>query len=140
MEEAQQIRLEIPSSAEYVSLARRMVVGIATRMHFDPAEVSDVKLAVGEACNNAVRHGAPSSEHPYVVIVCNILPTALEIEVSNGLPEEQECQCPSICECLDFEKEGGMGLFIMKQLMDEVEMKWDRGKAKVRMLKRLRVK
>ncbi|HOM71293.1 MAG TPA: ATP-binding protein, partial [Armatimonadota bacterium] len=56
MQEAHQIRLEIPSATEYVGVVRRAVEGIARRMNFDSSEVEDLKLAVGEACTNAIKH------------------------------------------------------------------------------------
>jgi len=47
-----------PISAAYVTVARQTVEGVAKRMPFARTEVEDVKLAVGEACNNAIKHGA----------------------------------------------------------------------------------
>ena len=85
MEGSHEIRLEIPSAAEYVSLVRHAIEGIASRMRFDPVEVGDLKLAVGEACNNAVKHGGGTTGYPCIVVVCKVAPTSLEIEVSNAL-------------------------------------------------------
>lgn len=136
MRDMHQIRLEIPSAAEYVSVARHTVEGIASRMRFDASEVGDLKLAVGEACNNAVRHGSPSSNHPCVTVVCSVSLNCLMIEVSNGLVGGEPC--PKITEAVNPEREGGMGLYIIKKLMDEVDITWEHCSAKIKMVKMLK--
>lgn len=138
MQVAEQIRLEIPSSTEYVSLVRHAVEGIAHRMRFDEPEINDLKLAVGEACTNAVRHGCPSEAHPFVTVVCKVNSGCLEIEVCNSLAGGESC--PTIVGSLDDNienrKEGGMGLYIMRSLMDEVDIIWGANTARIRMVKR----
>lgn len=136
MENIHQIRLEIPSAAEYVSVVRQAVEGIAKRMHFDAMEVGDLKLAVGEACNNAIRHGCTSTAHPCVTVICYVASSCLEIEVFNGLTGKEPC--PTIVEAVNPEKEGGMGLFIIRKVMDEVEINWEDCSARVRMVKRMK--
>lgn len=136
MDDQDQIRLEIPSSAEYITVVRQTVGGIADRMHFDPLEVDDLKLAVGEACTNAVRHGCPSEVNPCITVVCKVVSDSLEIEISNGLAGGEPC--PTIVSNVDFDKEGGMGLYIMKNLMDEVDIIWENCTARIRMVKRLK--
>jgi serine/threonine-protein kinase RsbW len=139
MQDAHQIRLEIPSDAEYVGVVRQAIGGIARRMRFDPSDIDDLKLAVGEACTNAVRHGCPSVVNPSVSIICTVSPAVLEIEISNGLAGGQ--QCPVIVGSLECDpknaKEGGMGLYIMRKLMDEVDVVWEEHEARIRMVKRL---
>jgi serine/threonine-protein kinase RsbW len=130
------IFLEIPSAVEYVSLVRQTMEGIARRMHFDPTEVGDVKLAVGEALNNAVSHGCPSAARARITVVCTIAPTSLEIQVSNAIAAGRPR--PTIADAVDNEREGGMGLFIMRQVMDEVEIVWEDRSATVRMVKRMK--
>lgn len=135
MENAHKIRLEIPSEAEYIGVARHAVEFLATGMSLDPTTVQDVKLAVGEACNNAVRHGTPCTQHPCVNIIYTVSPDALQIEISNKLAGDEPC--PTIIARPDHSKEGGFGLYIMRKLMDEVNIEWEDHTATVRMVKRL---
>jgi serine/threonine-protein kinase RsbW len=53
------IVLHIPSKPEYVRVVRLALTGIASRMEFSWEDVEDMKLAVSEACNNAILHAAP---------------------------------------------------------------------------------
>jgi len=50
------IRLRFPARPEYLLLARLAVAAVARRMALGRVEVGDLKLAVTEACSNAVRH------------------------------------------------------------------------------------
>jgi serine/threonine-protein kinase RsbW len=140
MQDAHQIRLEIPSSAEYISVVRQAIVGIANRMRFDPIDIDDLRLAVGEACNNAVKHGCPSSENPTVTVLCKVCCDTIEVEVSNGIGGGEPC--PTIVGSLPCDvknaRENGMGLYIMRRLMDEVDIIWEDHTARIRMVKRLR--
>ena len=58
---AEAVHLRFPARAEYLLLARLAVSGVARRMGLGGKEVADLKLAVTEACSNAVRHAYPAS-------------------------------------------------------------------------------
>ena len=111
-----------------------MVEGIARRMSFAPSQVEDLKLAVGEACTNAVRHGCPRNGTSNVEIRFIVMPGALLVEVTNGI---QGCESPSLSGEPDTSKEGGLGLYIIRQLVDEVDLLWQDETATIKMLKRL---
>lgn len=128
------IRLDIPSSSEYVGVVRQTVEGIARRLSFSPDEIEDVKLAVGEACTNAIKHGVRHDAR--ITIRYTICPDGLEIEVRNGVTT---CKAPEVASCPpdpSAMNEGGLGLYLMQTLMDEVELSWEPGLVIVRMLKR----
>ncbi len=57
------VELEIPARAEFVALARLVVSAIAASdSTLADERIDDLKLAVSEACTNAIEaHGAPSS-------------------------------------------------------------------------------
>ncbi len=50
------ISLTLPTKSEYVSVARLTASVVANNMGFDIESIEDIKVAVGEACNNAVLH------------------------------------------------------------------------------------
>lgn len=128
------VELEIPSSPEYVAIARQAVEGVARRMPFDPDQIEDLKLAVGEACSNAVKYGCPKGSQHNVEIRCVIYSDALVIEVRNNIAG---CGSPVVPETPDLSKVGGLGLFLIRQLVDEVDLLWEREMAIVKMLKRV---
>lgn len=127
------VEMEIPSAPEYVGIVRHAVEGIARRMDFGVAEIEDIELAVGEACTNAVKHGCPNGNGHKVEIRCVVLADGLQIEITNSITN---CEYPKVPITPDLGKEGGLGLFLIRKLVDEVDLLWDRDTATVRMLKR----
>ncbi|MHB9036871.1 MAG: ATP-binding protein [Armatimonadota bacterium] len=132
MRQGEVMQLEIPSSPEYVAIARRAVEGVARRMRFDACQIEDLKLAVGEACTNAVKYGCPTEDCPNVEIKCIMAPDCLTVEIRNN---HSGCASPTVPIQPDLSREGGLGLYLMRHLMDEVNFSWDHGVAVVRMLK-----
>ena len=130
------IELRIPSSAAYVTVARQTVEGIARRMPFEKTEVEDVKLAVGEACNNAIKHGADGAKSAPVTIRCVVNHCSLEIEVHNY--HTVNAPRPEIDSAPDHNREGGLGFHMMRQLVDRVEFVWGEDFALVRLVKTVR--
>src|SRR5215210_1595638 len=59
MTEAPIVRLELPARPEGVGVVRQALVGVADGLALDGAVLSDAKMAVTEACTNAVVHAYP---------------------------------------------------------------------------------
>jgi len=130
------IELRIPSSPAYVTVARQTVEGVTRRMPFARAEVEDVKLAVGEACNNAIKYGANGATSAPVTIRCVVNHSSLEIEVHNY--HTANAPYPEIDNTPDHNREGGLGFHLMRQLVDHVEFVWGEDFALVRLVKTVR--
>lgn len=136
MRQGQIVELEVPSAPEYVSIVRQAVEGIARRMEFDELQIEDLKLAVGEACTNAVRHGCSDDDFRHIAIRCMVMKDGLSVEVRNDIAE---CKRPRVPNRPDITREGGYGLYLIRKLVDEVDLVWDRQTAVVKMIKRLNV-
>lgn len=110
------IKMEIPANPDYVSIIRLTTSGIANRVGFSIDDIEDMKVAVSEACTNAIKH----SEDNKVNILFNLLSDKLEIEIKdNGKGYNVESiQKPDLSN----PKENGLGLFIIQTLMDEVNI------------------
>jgi len=112
------ITLSLPSKAEYVSVARLTASVIANNMGFNIEEVEDIKVAVGEACNNAVLHGKCDQDRFNLNFVIDGQIFMVEVrDTGNGFDFEEYTE-PDLMN----PRENGLGLFIMKSLMDEVEV------------------
>src|ERR671932_475 len=78
------IRLRIPAKAEYITLGRLALTGIA-RLRGEPLSqevLGDLKLALTEACTNSVRH-AYDGDGGSVEIVYELHPDRLVVEVAD---------------------------------------------------------
>lgn len=118
-----QVSISLPCKSEYVSIARLSASVIASQMGFDIEAIEDIKVAVGEACNNAVIHSHSESTFD---IAFKVLEQAFVCEVTdsgNGF-DLNEYHEPD----LGNPKGNGLGIFIMKSLMDEVEVDTKSGK------------
>lgn len=112
------ITLSLPSKAEYVSVARLTASVIANNMGFNIEEVEDIKVAVGEACNNAVLHGKCDQDRFELNFIIEDQKIIVEIKDTGNGFDFEEYKEPDLIN----PRENGLGLFIMKSLMDIVEV------------------
>ena len=61
------LSLTLPARAENVAVVRHAIGGLGEALEIDDQTLSDVKLAVTEACTNAVVHAYPDGEGPLEV-------------------------------------------------------------------------
>ena len=111
------IKISLPGKPEYVSIARLTASVIANQMGFNIDDVEDIKVAVGEACNNAVLHGKSHEEVFEVQFEVQANRMIIEIRDNGNGFDLDDYQAPEPGDL----KENGLGIFIMKTLMDEVD-------------------
>ena len=114
------VRLTIPARAEYITLCRLALTGIARVRELPDEVLADLKLALTEAASNSVRHAYSGQDDAGVVeISYELHEDRLIIEVAdNGQgfdPSEREE--PSELT------EGGLGIAIIRALCDELEIR-----------------
>jgi serine/threonine-protein kinase RsbW len=116
--------LKIPADPKYVMVARMTASAVAGRVGFDLGTIDDIKQAVGEACNNAIRHGCGTcgSECTEIVLKISIKENALEITVHDRGEGFIPLDSYKEIDMSDYNDlpESGMGLMIIQSLMDEV--------------------
>jgi serine/threonine-protein kinase RsbW len=61
------VQLTLPARAENVAVVRHALGGLGEALELDPQTLSDVKLAVTEACTNVVVHAYGEDEGPMEV-------------------------------------------------------------------------
>lgn len=121
------IRLIFPAKADYLLLARLALGGVAREMPVGPELLADLRLAVTEACGNAVRHaygdGDGSVEVAFVVsddrleMVVEDTGSGLELPLIEQLLEPEPPAAPA--EPAD----GGMGIAIIRAIVDELDVR-----------------
>ena len=126
---AERLEMRIPARAEWVRVVRLATAGAASRVGFSYDEVEDIKLAVAEACNNAIIHSTtaitPGARTPLVTVSWQVLPDGVRISVADegrlDPPGLVRRSTPKVDENSDELPESGMGLLLIESLMDEVE-------------------
>jgi len=114
------IHLRIPAKAEYVTLCRLALTGLAQLRYIGDDAMADLKLAITEAVSNSVRHAYGGQDDGHVDITYRLQPDRLRIEVvddGNGFDPEETAPI----EGLDL-AEGGLGIAIIKTIADEFEI------------------
>jgi serine/threonine-protein kinase RsbW len=116
---ADTLRLVVPGKPEYVKTVRLAISSLAGCAGFDVEAVEDIKVAVSEACSNIVCHGIKGNDTAYEVS-CEMFEDRIVICVVDqaGGYDTQKYRAPEAGAL----KEGGLGIFIIKALMDEVEI------------------
>ncbi|MFO7572759.1 MAG: ATP-binding protein [Gaiellaceae bacterium] len=114
------VRLTFPAKADYLLLARLALAGISRSVVVDEDVLADLKLAVTEACGNAVRHAYGNGEGS-VEVVFLVGPERIEMTVEDrgaGLGDPLE---PA--KIAGEPLEGGMGIAIIKAVVDELDVR-----------------
>ncbi|MGH3086880.1 MAG: ATP-binding protein [Rubrobacteraceae bacterium] len=123
------LKLRVPSSSEYVLIARLVVAHVGQVAGFGPEEIYDLKLAVTEAATNVIRHAAVDSFD----IEYRALPGAVEVTVTDaggGFDVKERNPSPE-------DGQGGFGLSVIRNLVDEMIIDSSAGGGtRLRMLRR----
>lgn len=128
------INLTIPAKAEYITLGRLALTGLARARDFPDETLADLKLALTEACSNSVRH-AYGPEAGTVELLYELWPDRLVVEVRD---DGSGFEPPSGLEEMGDLGEGGLGLAIIRELVDELEIsEKSGGGSRLRLVKKL---
>jgi len=82
-----------------------------------------VQLAVDEACTNIIQHAYSGESEKPIGILCSMSGNDLVIQIRDwGKPfDPKSVPPPDIESELDERKLGGLGMFLMRQVMDKVK-------------------
>ncbi|PLS07977.1 anti-sigma B factor RsbW [Neobacillus cucumis] len=122
------IEMKIPAKPDYVGVIRLTLSGICSRMGYTYEEIEDIKIAVSEATTNAVQHAYSNEEGGEVTVGFGIYQDKLEIMVAdsgksfNFIETKNELGPYTESSTVEQLSEGGLGLFLIETLMDEVRV------------------
>jgi serine/threonine-protein kinase RsbW len=122
MDETRNIELQLPSRLGYEKVAMNTAASVA-RMGFSDERVEDLKMAIAEACINAIEHGNKLDESLSVGVILSMGTDSLEVKVvDTGQGPQGQNAAPDIDKKMHEEEEArGMGMFLIESLVDEVE-------------------
>lgn len=126
------ISLTIPAQAEYIDIVRLALYGVANQAGFSFEEIEDMKVAVSEACNNAVLHAYDNHQIGTIDITFKYERDFLCIHIKDSGDNFQIDQYKPKLESLhnkllDDIVPGGLGMLMMHALMDSVELNTESG-------------
>jgi len=120
------VELEIPARPEFVALARLVVSAMAsTDASLSDDQLDDLKIAVSEACTNAIEaHGAISTSER-VRLKCWSDDRGLRVSIEDRGPGFDPTTLPDHPPPTDPDRlkfERGLGIPLIRALVDEVEI------------------
>jgi anti-sigma regulatory factor (Ser/Thr protein kinase) len=132
------VAFELPADNRAARHLRHRVMEFARALPFSSSDLDSIEIAVGEAAQNAARHGSPRSGDDHLQVYCEHTPGEFVVEITDqGGGFHPEAVPSPIAEDL---KINGYGLCLMQGLMDEIEfITASHGGTKVRMMKRYAV-
>ena len=128
------------STTNALADVREFVDKCAVRFGFGEKEVSEITLAVDEACTNVIKHaykGNPDAEFEVRILASG---TEFQVVVRDwgASFKPEEVPLPNIKDKVKRHKAGGLGIFLMRKLMDTVEYRGQDASNEVRLVRNLR--
>jgi serine/threonine-protein kinase RsbW len=134
------LTLTVPSATENLARIREFVVNVGSQAGLGEDDVAKLELAVDEACANVIEHAHAHDSNKEVTVRATFDAVTLRIEVV----DEGEGFDPTVVPSTSVEqmvhdrRTGGLGLRVMKSLMDEVSYEIVPGERnRLRLLKRI---
>ena len=135
------IEMKVPCDPRFLSVVRLTVAGAAARAGLDVAAVDDLKVATSEACTNVIEHAyqavAPGAV-PCITLRLQVKEGELRLEVEDEGSGFEPKRLPKVEPEERLAQEGGLGIYLMHSLMDEVKIESAPGSGtKVTLVKRV---
>jgi serine/threonine-protein kinase RsbW len=116
-------RLSVKSTTDNLSRIRDFIKQLSAQVGFDDSMTNKIALATDEACTNIMKHAYKYSKVGKININASYTNKKLRISItdegshfnSSKVPE------PDLQKYYNEKRVGGLGIFLMKKLMDEVK-------------------
>ena len=119
------IELRLPSKLGYEKVAMDTASSLARRMGFGADRVEALRTAIAEAVTNAIEHGNAHDSTMRVLVMLTARPDELVVSVADQgrkqLDQGQTTPSPRIEDSFAKQDKGGWGIWLIRELMDEVE-------------------
>ena len=119
-----EFHLKLPADCENLNIIRRFVIGIARGMGFHEDEIYQIEVAVDEASANVIEHAYidGQSKERNIDVAVKQNPDQIEITIADsGVGFKPDAlKTPDMEEYLKEMKPGGMGVHLIRTLMDDV--------------------
>lgn len=131
-------RLSVPARYDRIKQICSFVVDAANVAGLDESSTFQCQIAVDEACTNIIEHGYEGEDKGRIDVTCNTTPGVLKIELLDQASpfDLDKVPEPDLGAPLEDMKIGGLGIYFMKRMMDDVSFSRENGTNKLMLLKR----
>ena len=114
-------QLRVPAEDRHLAEIRDFIQEVGEKIQIPGKILANTKLAVDEACTNVVKHGYKGrTGFIEVVVTGNQREFSIEIHDQGESFDLRNVKSPDLKMYVETRKRGGLGVFLMNQLMDEV--------------------
>ena len=119
-------KMVFPGRFESLSRISKFVVGAAGAAGLGEEAVYAVEMAVDEACTNIIEHAYGGEGRGDIECTCRINQDKLTVVLRDyGSPfDPSSVPEPNVNAALEDRDEGGLGLYLIRRLMDEVHFEF----------------
>ena len=131
--------LTVDSSTKHLSEVRSFVATHAQNVGLSEKVIDEIRLAVDEAFTNIIKHAYKNTPKKPVLIEVGIDKQKLWISIKDqgeGFKPE-DYRAPDILKRIKNKQRGGMGVYLIQKLMDQVQYNNQGGVNEIRMVKNL---
>jgi len=113
----------IPAQMVYLKQVREFIEHIGRKYKFTDRVTNSFKLVVDEACTNIIRHGYRDIKNGQIIIRAIIRKLSLTIVIiDHGKSfDPRQVKNPDLQKYVSIGKKGGLGIFMMRKLMDDIK-------------------
>ena len=121
--------MTFPARFEFLDEIRSFVADVARQGGFSEKEIYSLQLAADEAASNIVEHAYDGIKNGEIRVGCDMRGDDIIITMhDDGKPfDPSKVKAPNIKADLSERQVGGLGIYLMRKLMDEVSYKSKRG-------------
>jgi serine/threonine-protein kinase RsbW len=111
-----------PGRFDSLAAINKFVTRIAQDAGLGPKAIYAVQMAVDEACSNIIEHAYGGEGRGPIECTCRVQDDKLVIVLGDyGCPfDPSTVPRPDLCANLDKRSSGGLGVFFMREMMDQV--------------------
>jgi anti-sigma regulatory factor (Ser/Thr protein kinase) len=134
-----QWELTVDGRLENLSTIADFIMKAAQASGLNEKATFEVQMAVDEACTNVIEHSYRGKDKDEIILYCQRVGSDFVVTIrDHGLPFNPEDVPPPDLQCgLDKRQHGGLGLYFMRLLMDEVRFRFDAEGNELTMVKRI---
>lgn len=115
--------ITIPAQMSYLLQVREFIEHIGKKYRYEDKLINSFKLVIDEACTNVIRHGYRDIKNGEITIKAIMRRLSLTIIiVDQGKSYDiRQANTPDLAKYVDIGKRGGLGILMMRKLMDDIQ-------------------
>src|SRR5882762_5154636 len=114
-------QLRVPAEERHLAEIRDFIQEVGEKIQVPGRTVGNTKLAVDEACTNVVKHSYKgTSGFIEVIVTGNLREYSIEIRDQGESFDLRNVKTPDLKMYVENRKKGGLGVYLMNALMDDV--------------------